>query len=121
MVAGLALTAVPARALSVREYENASKAEQIDKVIAAIDKIVTDVAKVNPDLSKAIHDYFYVTPAGQQQAPGVIAFGAELLAVDRMADKGKLDRDKVQIEGVLLDVIKTDVMKKQAARQPEKK
>jgi hypothetical protein len=120
VIAGFLLTPMPASALSVRAYENATKSERADKVAAAIDKIIADVARVNPDLSKAIHDYFYVTPAGQSQAPGVIAFGAELLAVEKMADNGKLDRDKVQIEGILLDIVKTDVLKKQAAKQPEK-
>jgi hypothetical protein len=110
-----------ARALSVREYENASKTEQTNKVVSAIDKIIADVAKVNPDLSKAIHDHFQVTPAGQALAPGVMAFGAELLAVERMADNGKLDRNKGQIEGILLAIVKTDVLKKQAAQRPEKK
>jgi hypothetical protein len=35
----------------------------------------------------------------------------------RAADQGKADRDKMQIEGILLGVVKRDVISK----QPEKK
>ncbi len=103
-------------ALSVRQYENKTKAQGAEAVASAIDKIVDDVAKVNPALSKSIHDYFYVIPAGQAESPGLIAFGAELVAVENLADKGKLDLDKVQVEGILLDLVKTDVMKKQSSQ-----
>jgi hypothetical protein len=104
-------------ALSVRDYENAPKAEQADKVVNAIDKIVADVARVNPDLSRAIHDYFYVIPKGQPESPGLIAFEGDLLAVERAADQGKADRDKMQIEGILLGVVKRDIVNKQSEKK----
>jgi hypothetical protein len=106
-----------ASAMSIREYESKATHERGEIVATTVDKIIADVARVNPDLSKAIHDYFYVIPKGQAESPGLIAFGGAMLAADEAADKGKLDRDMVQIEGILLGVVKRDVVSK----QPEKK
>lgn len=97
-------------ALSIKEYEGETKQQQADFVAGEIDKIVADVAKTNPALSKAIHDYFYVIPEGQPESPGLIAFAGALAAVEDSADQGKLDPDKVQIEGILLGIIKRDVV-----------
>jgi len=103
-------TTFQASAMSVRQYENQTKQQRAEVVANAIDKIIADVSKARPDLAKAIHDYFYVTPAGHTAAPGVNAFEGDLAAVEDSAEKGKLDLDKVQIEGILLGVIKRDVI-----------
>ena len=91
----------------------------IDAAKIAIAKIIADVAKVNPALSKSIYDYFHVIPQGQPESPGLVAFGAELVVVHNLADKGKLDLDKVQIEGILLEIIKLDVMPKQKSKDKQ--
>ncbi|HYL36047.1 MAG TPA: hypothetical protein VEV17_09060 [Bryobacteraceae bacterium] len=80
-----------ASALSVRQFENKTRDQQTEFVFKAVGKIVSDVATVNPGLSKAIHDYFEVTPRGKEEPPGLLAFAAELGAVENLADKGKLD------------------------------
>ena len=103
-------------ALSVREYKSETKQQRADFVAAQIDKIVAEVAKTNPALSKTIHDYFYIIPEGQPESPGLIAFAGALAAVEDSAAQGKLDLDKVQIEGILLGIIKRDVMPKPAAK-----
>jgi hypothetical protein len=108
-----------ASALSVREYKSLTKQQRAESVANAIEKIIADVGKVKPDVAKAIHEYFYEKPADQPAPPGLIAFGGDLLAVEDSADQGKLDLDKVQIEGILLGVIKRDVMPK--FRSQEKK
>jgi hypothetical protein len=81
-------------------------------------KIVDDVAKVNPALSQAIHDYFVAIPSGQPDSPGVIAFERGIDAVDSLAAQSKLDLDKVQIEEILLDLVKKDVMPKFGQNAP---
>lgn len=116
-VAVLFLMAFPASALSVNDFERQSRNQQTDYALKAVDKIVTDVARADPALSRAIHDYFETTPSGQKQPPGLMAFAASLGAVEELAGKGKFDLDKVQIEGILLDVIKTNLMNK----PPDKK
>jgi hypothetical protein len=106
------LMPMQAQAMSVRQYESEPVKQQGTDAGDAIRKIVADVAKVNPALSQAIHDYFYVVPAGQPEAPGLIAFEGGLVAVNNLAAQGKLDPDKFQIEGILLDLVKTNVMPK---------
>jgi hypothetical protein len=46
----------------------------------------------------------------------MIAFGGSAVAVQKLALDGKLDLDKVQIEGMLLDIIKTDLMPQQVSQ-----
>ena len=105
-------TPYQARAMSVRQYESEPIKQRTPEAVHAISKIVDDVAKVNPALSQAINDYFTVIPLGQPAAPGLISFEGGLSAVDNLAAQGKLDLDKVQIEGILLDIVKSDVMPK---------
>jgi len=110
------LTPFQVSALSVRQFDSEPREEQTEYVFKAVDKIVADVAKVDPALSKAIHDYFEVTPSGKDEPPGLLAFAGDLGAVEDLADQGKADLDKVQIEGLLLGIIKRDVMPKQASK-----
>lgn len=112
------LTPFQVSALSVRQFDSEPREEQTEYVFKAVDKIVADVAKVNPELSKAIHDYFEVTPPGQDEPPGLLAFAGDLGAVEDSANQGKIDLDKVQIEGILLGIIKRDVMPQQSQNPP---
>lgn len=116
----VAMLATPfrAQAMSVRQYESEPIKQRTAEASNAIQKIIDDVAKVNPALSQAIRDYFTIIPPGQPEAPGLIAFEGGLSAVDNLAAQGKLDLDKVQIEGVILDIVKTDVMPKFATNAP---
>ena len=116
LAAGMLVAPFQAFALSVRAYESESKQQRADFVANEIDKIVTEVTKANPALAKAVHDYFYVVPKGQPESPGLIAFAGALAAVEDSAGQGKLDLDKVQVEGILLGIIKRDVMPKQAPK-----
>src|SRR5665213_2971546 len=103
-------TPFQADAMSVRQYESEPIKQRAAEASNAIQKIIDDVAKVNPALAQAIHDYF--TPSDHSTAQGLIDFEGGLSAVDNLAAQGKLDLDKVQIEGILLDVVKTDIMPK---------
>jgi hypothetical protein len=108
-----AAPATPFReAMSLQQYESESKYRQITDESLMIIRITAEVAKVNPAISKAIDDYFSVVPPGQQVPPGMFQFEAALRAVDNLVAQGKFDRDKVKIKGILLDLIKTDVMPK---------
>ena len=104
------MTPFQASAMSVKQYETETKQQRADFVGNEIDEIIANVAMSNPALSKAIHDYFYVIPEGQPESPGLIAFAGALAAVEDSAGQGKLDLDKVQIEGILLGIIKRDVI-----------
>jgi len=115
-VFAIAALTIPFRAsaISVKEFNAQTRDQQAQFISTTVDKIVTDVAKVDPVLSKSIRDYFGVTPSGKDQPPGLLAFGASLKAITDLGDKGKLDMDKVKTEGILLAIIKTNLMNKQA-------
>ena len=104
----IAILATPfqVNAMSVRQYESETTKQRGADAAKAVDKIIDDVSKVNPALSQAIHDYFYLILPGQPESPGLTAFEGDLLAVDNVASQGKADMDKVQIEGILLGIIK---------------
>jgi hypothetical protein len=102
-----------ASALSVREYKSKTTQQRAEFVNNEINRIIADTARVNPAQSKAIHDYFWAIPQRQPESRGLIAFGAALLAAEKMADQGKLDLDQAQIESLLLGLVKRDVISKQ--------
>lgn len=100
----------PASALSFKQFNDEARPQQADFLAKAVDKIVADVARVDPGLSQTIQTYFSVSSKGQLLPPGMIAFGGDYVAVQKQALDGKLDLDKVQIEGMLLGIIKRDLM-----------
>lgn len=102
----LLLAGSPAFALSVKDYEAKSSRDKITVLADFVDKMTGDLRASNPQLSKNIHDYFFVTPAGEKFAEGLFNLEAELSALDRAAKEGKVDLSKIQIEGVILKVVK---------------
>ena len=116
VVVATLLLPLPSSALGVKQFNDLSRDQQAESLIKAVDKIVADVARVNPALSEAIRSYFSVAPAGKLLPPGMIGFGGSVVAVQKLALDGKLDLDKVQIEGMLLDIIKTDLMPQQVSQ-----
>lgn len=118
VAAATMVTPFQASAMSVRQYDSEPQEQRVDFLSSAIAKIVSDVAPANPALSKTISDYFHVIPEGQPESPGLIAFAGELAAVESLSGTGKVDLDKVQVEGILLDIIKRDVMPQFAKNAP---
>lgn len=110
--------ALPASALSFKQFDSETRTQQADFLVKAVDKIVADVARVKPGLSQTIQTYFSVAPTGQVLPPGMIAFGVDSLEVQKQGLDGKLDLDKVQIEGMLLGIIKRDLMSPGSQNKP---
>jgi hypothetical protein len=99
-----------ASAISVRDYDRLTDDEQSGVLVKLIDEIITEVATVDSALAHRIHDYFYVRPKGERFARGLVHFHGALWAVEDLGKEGKLDLTKVQIKGILLDIIKRDLM-----------
>jgi len=64
------------------------------------------VRRNNPQLAQNIHDYFFTKPAGKPFAEGLENLSLELAALDSVAKDGKADLPKIQIEGVIVKVVK---------------
>ena len=103
-----------ASATSVNDYEHQTIDQKLDTLDAAVAKIVTNMAAVNPDLSKAIDNFFNVTPPGKPAPEGFVRFEEEVEAAEK---SGTMDLNKLQIETIIVDVIKTYVMPKVAKKE----
>jgi hypothetical protein len=102
----LLLTSLPAYALDVTGFKAKPATDQTAIVTGFIDKMTGDIGRTNPKLAQGIHDYFFVTPAGERFAPGLWNLQVELAALDKAARDGKADLSKIAIEGVIVRVVK---------------
>ena len=100
------LASVPARALAVKDFEAKPTAEQSAIITGFVDKMTGDIGHDNPQLARDIHDYFFTKQAGQPFAEGIEKVAVELAALDIAAKDGKADLSKIQIEGVIVKVVK---------------
>ena len=95
-----------AQAETVRTFEARPVAEQANVVSGFIEKMTADICKTNPKLMQAIRGWFTVKPEGQPVSDGVRKFSAELAALDEVAKEGRADLDRIQIEGVIMKVVR---------------
>lgn len=75
-------------------------------VISFLEKMTYDIRQKNPALAKRIQDYFEVIPPREKSPEGLENVSAELGAVEDLASKGKADLSKIQIEAIIIDVVK---------------
>ncbi len=100
------IMAAPAHAMSITDFKTRNNHDQTIIMTDFIDKMTGDLRVNNPQLAHNIHDYFFVTPAGEKFAEGLLRFEAELSALERAAKEGKVDLSKIEIEGVIVKVVK---------------
>jgi|ERR1035441_7767879 hypothetical protein len=101
LIALLLVTAAPAE--TVRAFEARSVADQAKYVSGFIEKMTADIARTNAKLAQEIRDWF---STGEPVSEGVRKFSAELAALDEVAKEGRADLDKIQIEGVIMKVVR---------------
>jgi hypothetical protein len=75
-------------------------------VVGFIGKMVADLAQTNPALAAALKEFFVRTPPERDVSEGLMKFYVEVRALDMLAGTGKLDPDKIQVEGVIVKVVK---------------
>ena len=100
------LASIPAHSLTVKDFEAKPTAEQSAIITAFVDRMTGDIGHDNPQLARNIHDYFFTKQAGQPFAEGLEKVAVELAALDSAAKDGKADLSKIQIEGVIVKVVK---------------
>ena len=100
------LASIPAHSLTVKDFEAKPTAEQSAIITAFVDKMTGDIGRDNPQLARNIHDYFFTKQAGKSFAEGLENLSLELAALDSVAKNGKIDLSKIQIEGVIVKVVK---------------
>jgi hypothetical protein len=71
-----------------------------------VEHMTADIGRSNPDLAQEIRDYFTVKHAGKPVSDGVERVVVELAALDKTAKTGKADLSNIQIESIVVWVVK---------------
>jgi hypothetical protein len=95
-----------AQAMSLKDFNAKPDKEQAVYVGDFIDKMTTDLRAKNPQLATDIRNWFAVKPAGRPLSEGMERLGVELGALEIQAKDGKADLSKVQLESIIVWVVK---------------
>jgi hypothetical protein len=99
------LVGIPAHATTVKDFDAKPKAQQADLVAGFVDKMIGDIGQQNPELAQKIKTYFS-RPAAGKMSPGIQRLFVELTALDDQARAGKADLDKIQVEAIIVWIVK---------------
>ena len=105
LIAVIAL-AVSAQAISLKEFNAKPDKEQSAYVATFIDKMTTDIRTKNPQLAQDIRSWFAVKAEGKPLSEGMERLFIELAATEIQAKEGKVDLSKIQLESVIVWVVK---------------
>jgi hypothetical protein len=100
------LASVPAYALTVKDFEALPIPKKTAFIIAFIETMTRDIGRDNPQLARNIHDYFFRTPEGERFSEDMWNLEIELTALESVAKDGKVDLSKIQVEGIVVKVVK---------------
>jgi hypothetical protein len=100
------ITSATATAKSVQEFEAMSDAAQSEYTVRFLEKMTFDLGQKNPKLAQDIKDYFVRKRAGSDSSEGFVNLEAALGAVENLAKQGKADLSKIQVESVIVYVVK---------------
>lgn len=95
-----------ASAKSGQDFEAMAPADQSAYVITFLEKMTSDLGQTNPQLAQDIKDYFVRKQPGKPFSEGLEKVSVELFALDNMAKQGKADLSKIQIESIVVYVVK---------------
>ncbi len=100
------LALIPIQAMSLKDFNAKPDKEQAAYVGDFIDKMTTDLRAKNPELAQSIRTWFAEKPASKTLSEGMERLNVELAAVEIQAKEGKADLSKVQLESVIVWVVK---------------
>ena len=106
ILGGLFLMPASASAKSVQDFEAMAPADQSAYMIGFLEKMTGDLGQKNPKLAQDIKDYFVRKQPGKPFSEGFEKVSVELVAVDTMAKQGKADLSKIQIESIVVSIVK---------------
>jgi soluble cytochrome b562 len=102
----LLISAGSAGATTIKDFDARTPAEQSAAVATFIDKMTTDISSKNEPLASDIRNWFAVKPQGKPLSEGMERLYVELTAIDLQAKAGKADTSKIQLESVIVYVVK---------------
>jgi hypothetical protein len=95
-----------AGATTVRDYESKSIADKSAIVSDFIEKMTTDLRAQNPKLATDIRAWFTEKQAGKPLSEGAERLTVELGALELRAKDGRTDLSKIQVESVIVYLVK---------------
>lgn len=96
----------PARAMSLTEFEAKPAHDQSVYVVDFVEKSTAGLYAQNPKMAQTIRDWFAHKQEDKPFSEGIEKLGVELTALDLLSREGKADLSKIQVEGVIVKVIK---------------
>ncbi len=102
----LAISACSAQATTLKDFNAKTDKEQSACVADFVDKMTTDMRTKNEKLATDIRNWFAVKQAGKPTSEGMERLYVELTALQIQARDGKVDLSKIQLESVIVWVVK---------------
>ena len=95
-----------AQAMSLKDFNAKPTHDQSVYVVDFIEKMTADLGAKNPQLAQDIRDWFSRKQDGKPFSAGLERLYVELGALEILAHDGKVDLTKIQVEGVVVKVVK---------------
>jgi soluble cytochrome b562 len=95
-----------AQAMSLKDFNTKPTHDRSVYVVDFIEKMTADLGAKNPQLAQDIRDWFSRKQEGKPFSEGLERLYVELGALEIMAHDGKVDLTKIQVEGVIVKVVK---------------
>ena len=95
-----------AQAMSLKDFNTKPTHDQSVYVVDFIEKMTADLGAKNPQLAQDIRDWFSHKQDGKPFSAGLERLYVELGALEILAHDGKVDLTKIQVEGVIVKVVK---------------
>jgi soluble cytochrome b562 len=105
-VLALTLISLPASAMSLKDFNAKPDKEQSAYIADFIDKMTTDLRAKNPEMAQQIRAWFARKQDAKTLSEGFERFLVETVALGDLANEGKVDLSKIQVEGVVVKIVK---------------
>jgi hypothetical protein len=102
-VLAFAFACIPARALSMKDYEAKSDADKLRYLQTCIGNLIIDVAKTDRPLLLKIKSYYYDKAPGRQYPEGTYDLLGRIVKLEQQAEKDKsVDLSKTSVEELIV-------------------
>ena len=95
-----------AQAMSLKDFNAQPGKDQSAYIATFIDKMTTDLRAKNPELAQSIRTWFAQKRDGKPGSEGMERLFVELTALELQASAGKADLSKIQLEAVIVYLVK---------------
>jgi soluble cytochrome b562 len=95
-----------AQAMSLKDFNTKPTHDQSVYIVDFVEKMTADLGAKNPQLAQDIRDWFSRKQDGKPYSAGLERLYVELGALESLAHEGKVDPTKIQVEGVIVKVVK---------------